>query len=63
MGLFGGVGVGLAGVSVSAVAVLAFGTVVMLSILGTFLACEKYRRPPKVLSPVEFAGLAARRRS
>jgi hypothetical protein len=58
MGLFGGVGFGLvggAGVSLSAIAALAFGTAVTIFILGLFLAHERYRRPPKPLSPVEFA--------
>ena len=59
MGLFGGMGFGLvvkgAEVSLLAVAVLAFGTVVMIFILGTFLARARYRRAPKPLSPVEFA--------
>ena len=58
MGLFGGMGFGLvvkgAEVSLLAVAVLAFGTLVMIFILGTFLARERYRRAPKPLSPVEF---------
>lgn len=42
-------------VSLLAVAVLGFGTAVMIFILGSFLARERYRRPPKPLSPVEFA--------
>ncbi len=58
MGLFEGMGLGLvvkgAEVSLLAVAVLAFGTVVMIFILGSFLARERYRRAPKPLSPVEF---------
>jgi hypothetical protein len=59
MGLFGGMGFGLvvkgAEVSLLAVAVLTFGTVVMIFILGSFLAHERYRRAPKPLSPMEFA--------
>ena len=59
MGLFGVMGFGLVvkgvEVSLAAVAVLGFGTVVMICILGTFLARERYRRAPKPLSPVEFA--------
>ena len=59
MGLFGGTGFGLvmrgAEASFLAVAVLVFGTVVMIFILGSFLARERYRRAPKPLSPVEFA--------
>jgi hypothetical protein len=58
MELFGGVGfveVRGSGVSLLAVAALAFGTVAMIFILRTFLAHERYRRPPKPLSPVEFA--------
>ena len=59
IGLFGGIGFGLvvkgAGVSLLAVAVLGFGTLVMIFILGSFLAREGYRRAPKPLSPVEFA--------
>ncbi len=57
MGLFGGMGFGLvvkgAEDSLLAVAVLAFGTVVMIFILGTFLAHERYRRAPRSLSPIE----------
>ena len=58
MELFGGVGFVVArgsGVSLLAVAVLGSGTVVMISMLRTFLAHERYRRPPKPLGPVEFA--------
>ncbi len=58
MELLGGVGFGLvrgSGVSLVAVAALAFGTVVMVYILWSFLAHERYRRSPKLLSPVEFA--------
>ena len=38
-----------------AAATLGFGTVMMISMLRTFLAHERYRRPPKPLGPVEFA--------
>ena len=59
MGLIGGMGFGLvvrgAEVSLLAVAVLGFGTAVMIFILGSFLVRERYRRPPKPLSPVEYA--------
>jgi hypothetical protein len=58
MEVFGGVGfvvVRGSGVSLLAVAALAFGMVVMIFILRTFLVHERYRRPPKSLSPVEFA--------
>ena len=59
MGWFGGVSLGLMArgseVSGMAVAILALGVVVMILILGSFLAHERYRRPSKPLSPVEFA--------
>jgi hypothetical protein len=58
MGWFGGVSLGLMArgseVSGLVMAILALGVVVMILILGTFLARERYRRPPKPLSPVEF---------
>jgi hypothetical protein len=41
-------------VSGMAVAVMALGVVVVILILVSFLASERYRRPPKPLSPVEF---------
>ena len=58
MGWFGGVSLGLMArgseVSGLVMAILALGVVVMILTLGTFLARERYRRPPKPLSPVEF---------
>lgn len=58
MGLLGGVSFGLVRepeVFGMVVALLVLGGVVVILILGSFLARERYRRPPKPLSPVEFA--------
>lgn len=58
MGWFGGVSFGLVvrGLEVSgmAVALLVVGVVVVSLILGFFLVRERYGRPPRPLSPVEF---------
>jgi hypothetical protein len=56
MGWFGGLSLGLVmkGSEVSGMAVVVLALGVVNLILGSFLAREKYRRPPKRLSSVEF---------